>query len=92
MRLTADDRGTDWVLRAREFAPELAAAADEIERRRELPEPIVAGLDRDLRGEPARAPIPPHPHRIAVIAGRSEHFETLGQYLFGLESENLAWL
>jgi len=29
---------------ARELAPELAAAADEIECRRELPEPIVAAL------------------------------------------------
>jgi alkylation response protein AidB-like acyl-CoA dehydrogenase len=44
MGLTADDPATDWVLRAREFAPELAAAADEIECRRELPEPIVAAL------------------------------------------------
>jgi len=44
MGLTADDPATDWVLRAREFAPELAAAADEIERRRELSEPIVEGL------------------------------------------------
>src|SRR5438132_6847557 len=44
MGLTADDPATDWVLRAREFAPELAAASDEIEHRRELPEPIVEGL------------------------------------------------
>ena len=49
MGLTADDpataaQGRDYVLRAREFAPELAAAADEIECRRELPEPIVAAL------------------------------------------------
>ena len=44
MSLTADDPTTDWVRRAREFAPELAAAADEIERRRELPEPVVAAL------------------------------------------------
>jgi alkylation response protein AidB-like acyl-CoA dehydrogenase len=44
MGLTADDPATDWVLRAREFAPELAAAAEEVERRRELPEPIVEGL------------------------------------------------
>src|SRR5882724_7134294 len=44
MGLTADDPATDYLLRAREFAPELAAAADEIERRRELPEPIVAAL------------------------------------------------
>src|SRR5438309_12120478 len=44
MGLRADDPATDWVLRAREFAPELAAAANEIERRRELPEPVVAGL------------------------------------------------
>src|SRR5438128_2497676 len=44
MSLTADDPTTDWVRRAREFAPELAAAADEIERRREVPEPVVAAL------------------------------------------------
>jgi alkylation response protein AidB-like acyl-CoA dehydrogenase len=44
MGLTADDPATDWVLRAREYAPELAAAADEIERRRGLPEPVVATL------------------------------------------------
>jgi alkylation response protein AidB-like acyl-CoA dehydrogenase len=44
MGLTADDPATDWVVRAREFAPELAAAAEEVERRRELPEPIVEGL------------------------------------------------
>ncbi len=34
----------DYVARARELAPEIAAAADEIERRRELPEPVVAAL------------------------------------------------
>ncbi len=49
MGLRADDPATaaqdrDYVLRARELAPELAAAADEIERRRELPEPVVAAL------------------------------------------------
>src|SRR6267142_4207090 len=49
MGLTADDpataaQGRDYVLQARQFAPELAAAADEMERRRELPEPIVEGL------------------------------------------------
>jgi alkylation response protein AidB-like acyl-CoA dehydrogenase len=36
--------GIDYVRRAREFAPELAAAADDIEGRRELPEPVVAAL------------------------------------------------
>jgi alkylation response protein AidB-like acyl-CoA dehydrogenase len=36
--------GIDYVRRAREFAPELAAAADEIECRRELPEPVIAAL------------------------------------------------
>jgi alkylation response protein AidB-like acyl-CoA dehydrogenase len=41
---TADDPATDYLQRARELAPELAAAADEIERRRELPEPILAAL------------------------------------------------
>ena len=44
MGLTADDPATDYLQRARELAPELAAAADEIERRRELPEPILAAL------------------------------------------------
>ena len=39
-----DARGIDYVQRARELAPELAAAADEIERRRELPEPVVDAL------------------------------------------------
>src|SRR6267142_5066546 len=34
----------DYIGRARELGPELEAAADEIERRRELPEPIVAAL------------------------------------------------
>jgi len=42
--LTADDPATEWVWRAGELVPELAAAADEIECRRELPEPIVAAL------------------------------------------------
>jgi len=40
----SDVAGADYVRRACEFAPELAAAADEIERPRELPEPVVAGL------------------------------------------------
>jgi alkylation response protein AidB-like acyl-CoA dehydrogenase len=44
MGLMADDPATDWMLRARELAPELAAAADEIERRRELTEPVVGAL------------------------------------------------
>src|SRR5436190_696796 len=44
MSLTAEDPAIGWVLRVREYAPELAAAADEIERRRELPEPVVAAL------------------------------------------------
>ena len=40
----ADAQDTDYLRRAREFAPELAAAATEVERRRELPEPVVASL------------------------------------------------
>ena len=55
MNLSAPDRpvsdpmhaprdGIDYLDRARELAPTLAAAADEIERRRELPEPVVAAL------------------------------------------------
>jgi alkylation response protein AidB-like acyl-CoA dehydrogenase len=39
----------DYLRRAREFGPELAAAADEIEQRRELPAAIVDGLvEREL--------------------------------------------
>jgi alkylation response protein AidB-like acyl-CoA dehydrogenase len=44
MRPTRNTPGIDYVQRAREFAPELAAAAAEIECRRELPEPVVAAL------------------------------------------------
>src|SRR6516165_9036769 len=40
----AEARGTDYVERARELAPLLTAAADEIEERRELPERIVEAL------------------------------------------------
>jgi indole-3-acetate monooxygenase len=50
MRLThhdaqsAEDRDSDYLRRARELGPALEAAADEIERRRELPEPLVEAL------------------------------------------------
>src|SRR5260370_37996288 len=45
MRLTtADDPGTDYVQRARDFVPELTAAAPQIERQRELPEAVVAAM------------------------------------------------
>ncbi len=44
MRPTRNTPSIDYVQRAREFAPELAAAAAEIERRRELPELVVAAL------------------------------------------------
>ena len=40
----AEASGIDYLRRAGDFAPELAAAADAIERRRELPEPVVEGL------------------------------------------------
>ena len=40
----ASDPGTEYLERARAFVPELAAAAAEIERRRELPEPVVAAM------------------------------------------------
>src|SRR5208282_265788 len=40
----ADMLGIDYVRRARELVPALTAAAAEIERRRELPEPVVAAL------------------------------------------------
>jgi indole-3-acetate monooxygenase len=39
-----ETRGTDYVERARELAPLLTAAADEIEERRELPERVVEAL------------------------------------------------
>src|SRR6516164_9308251 len=41
---TADISPTNYLQRARELAPELTAAADEIERRRELPEAVVDAL------------------------------------------------
>jgi indole-3-acetate monooxygenase len=40
----AEDRDNDYLLRARELGLALEAAADEIERRRELPEPLVEAL------------------------------------------------
>ena len=40
----ADIFPTDYLRRARELAPELTAAADVIERRRELPEAVVDAL------------------------------------------------
>jgi alkylation response protein AidB-like acyl-CoA dehydrogenase len=39
-----DQGGGDYLQRACDFVPELAAAAPEIERQRELPEPVVAGM------------------------------------------------
>jgi indole-3-acetate monooxygenase len=45
MALTAaDTMGPHYLQRARDFGPELAAAAPEIERQRELPESIVAAM------------------------------------------------
>src|SRR5215831_17707004 len=41
---TAGDAGVEYLDRARAFVPELAAAAPEIERVRELPEPVVAAM------------------------------------------------
>jgi alkylation response protein AidB-like acyl-CoA dehydrogenase len=41
---TIDDRGAEYLERARAFVPELAAAAPEIERHRELPDPVVAAM------------------------------------------------
>src|SRR5438876_1205279 len=40
----AETRGNDYLERARALAPMLAAAADEIEVRRELPEPVIEVL------------------------------------------------
>jgi len=39
-----ETRGIDYLERARELAPMLAAASDEIEERRELPERVVEAL------------------------------------------------
>jgi alkylation response protein AidB-like acyl-CoA dehydrogenase len=69
MRSTAaGDPGAQYLERARAFVPELAAAAPEIERLRELPEPVVAAmvergffrmlLPRSLGG----AELPPAPY------------------------------
>jgi alkylation response protein AidB-like acyl-CoA dehydrogenase len=43
-QFATDAQGVDYLSRARELAPALAAAADEIEQRHELPEPIVSAL------------------------------------------------
>jgi indole-3-acetate monooxygenase len=43
-RKTADDAGGEYLQRACDFAPELAAAAPEIDRQRELPEKVVAAM------------------------------------------------
>src|SRR4030088_3001633 len=43
-RATADSAPTDYLARVQEIAPALAAAAQEIDRRRELPEAIVEAL------------------------------------------------
>ena len=40
----AGDPGAEYLDRARAFVPELAAAAPEIERQRELPKPVVAAI------------------------------------------------
>jgi len=40
----AETHGTDYVERARQLAPLLTAAADEIEARRELPDRVVEAL------------------------------------------------
>ncbi|TMJ60041.1 MAG: acyl-CoA dehydrogenase [Alphaproteobacteria bacterium] len=43
-RATADSAPTDYLVRVQKIAPALAAAAEEIDRRRELPESIVEAL------------------------------------------------
>src|ERR1700757_3684319 len=43
-QMAADNLGLEYLQRARDFAPELAAAAPEIERQRELPESVVAAM------------------------------------------------
>jgi alkylation response protein AidB-like acyl-CoA dehydrogenase len=42
--MAADNLGLEYLQRARDFVPELAAAAPEIERQRELPESVVAAM------------------------------------------------
>ena len=42
--MAADNLGLEYLQRARNFSPELAAAAAEIERERELPESVVAAM------------------------------------------------
>ena len=44
MRPPTNGQGIDYLREARELAPDLVAAADEIERRRELPERVVGAL------------------------------------------------
>jgi indole-3-acetate monooxygenase len=84
MRLTcqdeqsAEDRGSEYLRRARVLGPTLDAAADEIERRRELPETIVEALieqrffrlllPRSLGG----AELPPA-HYVEVIEEVAKH-------------------
>jgi alkylation response protein AidB-like acyl-CoA dehydrogenase len=43
-QMAADNLGLAYLHRARDFVPELAAAAPEIERQRELPESVVAAM------------------------------------------------
>jgi indole-3-acetate monooxygenase len=43
-QMAADNLGLEYLQRARNFSPELAAAAAEIERGRELPESVVAAM------------------------------------------------
>jgi indole-3-acetate monooxygenase len=43
-QMAADNLGLEYLQRARNFSPELAAAAAEIERERELPESVVAAM------------------------------------------------
>src|SRR6516225_6842608 len=43
-QMAADNLGLEYLQRARDFVPELAAAAPEIERQRELPESVVAAM------------------------------------------------
>jgi alkylation response protein AidB-like acyl-CoA dehydrogenase len=43
-QMAADNLGLEYLQRARNFSPELAAAAAEIERERELPESVLAAM------------------------------------------------
>jgi indole-3-acetate monooxygenase len=67
--------GTDYIRRARDFAPELAAGSTAIFEKNPFERRF-----RDI-------------HTVSQqLQGRQELFETVGQYLLGLEPDSPAWL